>query len=319
MATLQGFDQHSSESVKASAAAMDGAARRRGVNWGRVAGWVALAVIMALTLFPFYWMLRTSFSTTRSLASGSGDLLPVDFTVGAYRRVLGLASPQEALAQGGTPASLNFWRYLMNSVIVATIITASQLLFSAMAAYAFARLRWPGRNKIFFLFLSALMVPPIFTTLPNFVLVKNLGLLNTYLGIVLPSLLMTPFSIFFLRQFFLGINREIEEAARIDGAGHARIFSKIIVPMSSAPLTTLAVITYINSWNDYLWPLLVGKDESVRVLTVALGIFRSQTPQGGSDWAALMAATLIAALPIMILFAIVGRRIINSIEFSGIK
>jgi multiple sugar transport system permease protein len=130
---------------------------------------------------------------------------------------------------------------------------------------------------------------------------------------------MTPFSVFFLRQFFLGIPREIEEAAMIDGAGRFRVFLTIILPMSAAPVSTLALLTYITSWNDYFWPLLVGKAESVRVLTVALGIFRSQTPQGSPDWAGLMAATLIAALPILVLYAFLGRRIVNSIGFSGIK
>lgn len=295
-----------------------GRATRR-VRWSRVAGWAVLIAVMVGTLFPFYWMLRTSFSTTRSLPAGSDSLLPADFTVGAYERVLGLSSAEEALAEGGTAASLNFWRYLTNSVVVATLTTVGQVFFSAMAAYAFARLRWRGRDQVFYLFLAALMVPPIFTTLPNFVLIKDLGLLNTYLGIVLPSLLMTPFSVFFLRQFFLGISRELEEAAKIDGAGHLRIFLRVILPVSAAPIATLAILTYISSWNDYLWPLLVGKSENVRVLTVALGIFRSQTPQGGNDWAALMAATLIAALPIMVIFLVVGRRLINSIGFTGLK
>ncbi|MGN9782138.1 carbohydrate ABC transporter permease [Nonomuraea sp. ZG12] len=163
------------------------------------------------------------------------------------------------------------------------------------------------------------MVPPIFTTLPNFILIKDLGLLNTYLGIVLPGLLMTPFAVFFLRQFFLGVNSSLEEAARIDGAGRVRIFFRIILPVSKAPIATLAILTYITSWNDYFWPLLVGKDESVRVLTVALGIFRSQTPQGSPDWAGLMAATLFAALPIIILFTMLGRRVIDSIGYTGVK
>ncbi|HEY3510585.1 MAG TPA: carbohydrate ABC transporter permease, partial [Kribbella sp.] len=168
-------------------------------------------------------------------------------------------------------------------------------------------------------FLAALMVPPIFTTLPNFVLIKNLGLLNSFAGIILPGAFMTPFAIFFLRQFFLGINRELEEAAMIDGAGHRRIFFGLIIPMSGAPIATLAILTYINSWNDYFWPLLVGQQENVRVLTVALGVFRSQTPQGGPDWAGLMAATLVAALPMIILFLAFAKRITNSIGFSGIK
>ncbi|MEU4215627.1 carbohydrate ABC transporter permease [Actinoplanes sp. NPDC026623] len=292
---------------------------RRGFPWGRTAGWATLVVVMIVTLVPFYWMLRTSLSNTRSLAAGSGELLPVDFTLGAYKRVLGLSTTAEAISEGGSGASVNFWLYLRNSVIVATLVTAGQVFFSAMAAYAFARLSWPGRDKVFFLFLSALMIPPIFTTLPNFILIKDLGLLNTYLGIVLPGLLMTPFAIFFLRQFFLNASRELEEAARIDGAGHARIFFRIIVPLNQAPITTLAILTYITAWNDYFWPLLVGRSENVRVLTVALGVFQSQTQRGTPDWAGLMAATLVAALPIMVLFAVLGRRVINSIGFTGIK
>ena len=285
----------------------------------RIGAWVILAIIMIVTLFPFYWMLRTSFSTNGSLPGQSSNLLPADFTLDAYRRVLGLSTSSDALAQGGSTGSLNFWLYLRNSFIVATVTTVIQTLFSAMAAYAFARLRWPGRTVVFTIFLSALLVPPIFTTLPNFVLIRDLGLLNTYAGIVLPGLLMSPFAIFFLRQFFLGISTEVEEAAKIDGAGYFRIFFRIVVPMSWAPISTLALLTYIGSWNDYFWPLLVGQNENVRVLTVALGIFRAQTPNGSPDWAGLMAATFIAALPVLLIFAFVGRKVINSIGFSGIK
>lgn len=286
---------------------------------GKALAWVFVGLSILLTVFPFYWMLRTALSNTKSLAANSSSLLPADFTLGAFKRVLGLSTTAEAIAQGGSGASVNFWLYLRNSLIVATTTTVGQVFFCSLAAYAFARLAWPGRDKLFFAFITALMIPPIFTTLPNFILIKDLGLLDTYAGIVLPTLLMTPFSVFFLRQFFLGIPKEIEEAAMIDGAGRFRVFFTIIVPMSSAPIATLSLLTYIASWNDYFWPLLVGKAESVRVLTVALGIFRSQTPQGSPDWAGLMAATLIAALPILVLYAFVGRRIINSIGFSGIK
>jgi len=295
------------------------ASRRRRPNWGRFFAWLALIGIIVATLFPFYWMLRTGLSNNRALAAEAGSLLPADFTVGAVRRVLGLATVQESLAEGGTGGSLNFWLYLRNSVVVATVITVGQVFFSAMASYAFARLRWPGRDAVFFVFLTALMVPPIFTILPNFVLIKELGLLNTYAGIVAPYFFMTPFAVFFLRQFFLGVNREIEEAAMIDGAGHFRIFFRIILPMSSAPLATLAVLTYITAWNEYLWPLLVGQGENVRVLTVALGVFKSQTGFSNPDWAGLMAAVLIAAVPVMVLFVAFGRRIVDSVQFSGIK
>ena len=180
-------------------------------------------------------------------------------------------------------------------------------------------MRWPGRDLVFGLFLAALMVPPIFTMLPNFVLIKQLGLLNSYAGIILPFFFMTPFAIFFLRQFFLGISPEIEEAARLDGAGHFRIFLRVVIPMSTAPIATLGILTYIAMWNEYLWPLLVATEENRRVLTVALGIFRSSTPQGLIDWPGLMAATLLSALPIIILFCIFGRKVVNNIQFSGIK
>ena len=294
-------------------------APRRRLPLGRVVGWAVLALFLLITLFPFYWMLRTSFSTNGALPSHANSLLPAESTVDAYRRVLGLSSVSEALQQRGSTATVNFWLYLRNSFVVAISTTVVQTFFAALAAYAFARLRWPGRNLVFTLFLAALMVPPIFTTLPNFVLIRDLGLLNTFLGIVLPNLLMSPFAVFFLRQFFLNISHEIEEAARLDGAGHLRIFFRVIVPMSAAPIATLALLTFLTAWNEYLWPLLVGTEENVRVLTVALGVFRTQNPQGSPDWAGLMAAALVAALPVTVLFIVLGRRLINTIGFSGIK
>ena len=130
---------------------------------------------------------------------------------------------------------------------------------------------------------------------------------------------MTTFAIFFLRQFFLGISKEIEEAAKLDGAGHFRIFFRIILPMSTAPIVTLFILTFINMWNEYFWPLLVGGAEKTRVLTLAIGIFRSQTPQGSPDWAGLMAMVLVAALPILILFFVFAKQIVNSIGSSGLK
>jgi multiple sugar transport system permease protein len=289
------------------------------INIGRIAAWALLVIAIIVTLFPFYWMLRTAFSTSKSLFSDPTSLLPVDPTLGAFKRVFGLSTVEEAQAEGGSGASVNFFLYLRNSILYSTIVTVGQVFFCSLAAYAFSRLSWPGRDKVFVLFLAALMVPPIFTSLPNFILIKNLGLLNTIPGLVLPSLLMTPFAIFFLRQFFLGINKEIEEAASIDGASVWTCFFRIILPMSVAPITTLAVLTFIAAWNDYFWPLLVGNTEGSKVLTVALGVFRSQSPQGSPDWAGLMAAALVAALPLLILFAIFGKKVVNSIGFSGMK
>lgn len=292
---------------------------RRGPKVGDVFFWTLVTVLLIVTLFPFYWSLRTALSSNAALPANSKGLLPADFTLDGFKRALGLSSTKDAIAAGGSGAEINFLKALRNSFIVSIMVTVGMVFSCAMAAYAFARLKFRGRDKLFFVVLMALMIPPIFTLLPNFIWVKDRGLLDTYLGIAAPHLLMTPFAIFFLRQFFLSIPHEIEEAASIDGAGRFRIFFQVIMPMAASPIATLAVLTFIEQWNDYLWPKLVGQDESVRVLTSSLGNFRSQTPQGSPDWSGLMAATWVSALPILILLLLVGKRLVNSIQFSGIK
>jgi multiple sugar transport system permease protein len=292
---------------------------RRRFNLGRTVAWIFMVVAVLVSLFPFYWMLRTALSSNNALYAGSDSLLPVQMSGGGFARVFGLQTGQEAIDAGGAGQPISFWHYLANSVIVSTLVTGGQVFFSAMAAYAFARLRWRHREKVFAFFLTGLMIPTIFTLLPNFVLIKELGLVDTLIGVALPNMLMTPFAIFFLRQFFLGISREVEEAALVEGASKVRVFFRLILPMSTAPLATLAILTYITSWNDYFWPLMVSYTDRSRVLTVALGVFKAQTPQTGPDWSGLMAATLVAALPMLILFLFFAKRIVNSIGFSGIK
>ncbi|MFE2210659.1 carbohydrate ABC transporter permease [Streptomyces canus] len=292
---------------------------RRPLSPGRILAWTAMGAIVLVTLLPFYWILRTALSTNSGLAAHASDPLPVNPTGTGFARALGLESTKDAIAQGGAGGGLKFWRYLLNSVIVSTLVTVCQIFFSAMAAYAFARLHWRGRDKVFALFLAGLMVPTIFTLLPNFVLIKELGLIDNLLGIALPTMFMTPFAVFFLRQFFMNVPREVEEAALLDGAGKVRIFFRVLLPMASTPVLTLAVLTYITSWNDYFWPLMVSYSDNSRVLTVALAIFRAQTPQSGVDWSGLMAATLIAALPMLVLFGFFARRIVSTISFTGIK
>jgi len=278
-----------------------------------------VVVLLVVTLFPIYWVVRMSFTTNKEIFSGSSALVPRAPTATNYLRVLGFMDSETSLKLGGSGQKINFLRFLANSLLVSSLVTVSQVLFSAAAAYAFARLRFPGRDKLFAAYISALMVPSIVMTIPNFILVKNLGWLNTYLGIAAPALLMTPYAVFFLRQFFLGINRELEEAAYIDGAGKLKVFSSVVLPMSTTCLVALAVITFITQWNDYMWPLIVGKDESVRLLTVALGIFRSQTPNGLPDWGGLMAGTTLAIVPTLAIFVAFGRRIVDSINFSGFR
>lgn len=286
---------------------------------GRLLAWAVMAVIVFITLFPFYWVLRTALSSNTALATDPSSLLPVGLTLGGFARVFGMQDVETSIAQGGSGASINFWRYLLNTVIVATTITVVQTFSCALAAYAFSRLRWRGREVVFAVFLGSMMIPQIFTLLPNFVLMKHLGLIDTLLGIMLPTLFISSFGIFFLRQFFNTIPKEVEEAALIDGSSKVRVFFRMILPMASAPLSTLALLTYMTAWNEYFWSLMVSYSDRSRVLTVALSAFRAQAPGTGVDWSGLMAATLIAALPMLLIFAIFARRIVNSIGFNGIK
>ncbi len=292
---------------------------RQAFPWGKVLAWIVLLLLILVTLLPIWIVVKTAFSSQRSLFTAAESLLPSDPTVFNFRRALGVVGLDEMVAAGGSGGTLNFPLYLRNSLIFTGTVVVCQIFFSAMAAYAFARLKFPGRDLIFFLFLAALMVPGIVLFIPNFVLVRQLGWLNTFQGMVAPYLLMTPFAVFFLRQFFLSLPRELEEAARLDGSSAFGIFWRIVLPISQTPLATLAILTSINMWNDYFWPFLVGRDENIRVLTVALGIFRSQTPQGIPDWTGLTAATLLSIIPIFLLLIFLGRRIVDSLAFSGLK
>lgn len=286
----------------------------------KIFGYGSLSIIVLITIFPVYWMLRTALSTSKTLFSDPTSLMPVNFTMGGFARALGLSTNAQALAEGGSGASVNFTLYFVNSVIVCVILTICQVAFSAAAAYAFSILKFKGRDSIFFLFVIALTVPGIFLVLPNFLLIRELHLVNSLFGIMLPGLLMAPFAIFFLRQFFLGTNLSIVEAAVIDGANHFRIFRQIVVPIAWPQIITLAILQFIAAWNDYLWPFYVGsgKPEST-VLTVGLGVFKSQTPQGSPDWSGLMAAALIAAIPMILLMIFAGKKIVGSIQASAVK
>jgi multiple sugar transport system permease protein len=288
-------------------------------NTPKILAWIGFVLIIFVTLFPVYWVVRTSFSSPKEIYVQTSNVFPAGFTVNNFKRVLGMFSSEEAVAQGGTATGIDFMTSLRNSMVVSTLLVVGQTLFSAMAAYAFARLRFWGRDQVFFLYLTAMMIPGVITLIPNFVLVRDLKLLDSFMGIVAPGFLMTPFTVFFLRQFFLGINHELEEAAKLDGASIPTIFVQVVLPLSVPALSTLAILQFIGSWNDYLWPFLVGKDESVRVLTVALAIFRQQTPQGAPDWGGLMAGTTLSLIPTLFIFLLFGRRAVNAIQFTGFR
>ncbi len=319
---------------------------------GRGTAWLFLALLIVVTIFPFYWTLRTGLVSNASLFEGNQGkgvverILPDEPSTVNFRRVLNRATEAEILEATGraNSASFDYLTALKNSVIIASVIAVGQTTFSALAAYAFSRLRFAGRDKIFFLYLTGMMIPPIFVLIPNLLLIlgdfwffdinghtwldwipgydsdSRTFLLGTLAGVIAPFLLMTPFSVFFLRQFFLGINRSLEEAALIDGASHFRIFRSVILPIARPQMITLGILTYITAWNEFLWPLVVTQqDKAKQPLTVALGVFTTQQPGTQPDWSGLMSGTLLAALPVIIIFMIFGKRLVDSIQFSGIK
>ncbi|MCK2218673.1 carbohydrate ABC transporter permease [Actinomadura sp. ATCC 31491] len=290
-----------------------------GSRIGRRAAWLALTVAVVLTVFPFYWMVRTALTPAADLWTDATSLWPHRPTLVNFARLLNLVGPEAARAAGGSGARIDFLLYTLNSVVYSGLIAVVQTFCCAMAGYAFARLRFPGRDVAFGVIIAALMVPPIFTILPNFVLVKQLGLLNSLPGLVLPSLLMTPFAVFFLRQFFLSIPRDVEEAATLEGVGRWGMFWRIVLPMSRGPLITIGLTTVVWSWKDYLWPLLTGKGEDSRVLTVGLGVFLQQSPNTAPDWTGLMAGSVLSIIPVLLLLIFLGRRLVQSMNFSGIK
>ena len=285
----------------------------------RVLVYVLLVALMFVSLFPLVVVLKTAISPTKTFFTNAEKLVPSNPTLFNFKRALGMISNEEAIANGGSGADFNFLVALRNSIIFVGGAVIGQLFFSTLAAYAFARLRFPGKNLIFTLMLASLMVPGVVLFIPNFILMKDLHWLNTFQGQIAPFFLMTPFAVFFMRQFFLSVPVELEESARIDGASTFTIFRKVVVPVSRGPILTLAILTTINLWNEFFWPWLIAKDSSKYPLTVALNAFKSQQPQGGVDWTGLMAATTLAIIPTILLVIFLGKRVVESLQFSGSK
>ena len=292
---------------------------KKKLSLNHILGWVTLILLLVVTLLPFAWAIRTAITPNAQIFSGNYSLIPTDVTWINFKRVLGLASPEEDMAAGGSGAKMYFWLCLRNSLIFTAILVFGQVLSSAMAAYAFARLRFPGRNAIFTVLLTGMMIPPIFIVLPNFILIKNMNLLNTFTGLLAPYVFVCPFAIFFLRQFFLALPREVEEAAKLDGASHLRIFAGVVVPMMKGPISTVAIIQAVFAWNEYLWPQLVGNEHVVRVLNVALAVFQQASPSTRPDWAGLMAAATLQTIPMLLILLLFGRTIVSSIGLTSAK
>ncbi|MBQ0942777.1 carbohydrate ABC transporter permease [Ideonella sp. 4Y16] len=291
--------------------------RRTALSPGRVLAWAALAAMLALTVAPLLVMLKTAVEHPQALYEHAADWWPSEPTLVNFVRVAGGLDAEQSLALGGSGAEVNFVRALLNSLLFTVLVVVLQTTHSAMAAYAFARLEFPGRRLIFGAFIGSMMLPGVVLFIPNFILVRDLGWLGTMAGMVAPFALMSGFSIFFLRQFFLSVPRDLEEAALLDGASHFYIFRRIVLPLSTTPLATIAMLTGIGAWNEFFWPFVVSPGEDMQVLPVALQAFKSQTPQGQIDWSGLMAASAITVLPTLVLLLAFGRRVVESVQFSG--
>jgi multiple sugar transport system permease protein len=275
------------------------ATRRRGLTPGVLALHAALIAGSLVMLLPFVWMLSTSLKTPPETFTYPPVWLPRTIAWDNYAR---------------TVTAMPFGRFYLNSLIVTVSVSVLQILTSSLAAFAFARLRFRGRDALFLLYLATLMVPFQVTMIPNFIVVRALGWYDTYQAMILPPA-FSAFSTFLLRQYFRGIPMDMDEAARIDGANSFRIWWSVVLPLSGPVLAALAIFVSLNTWNDFLWPLIVTNSDRIRTLPVGLSAFQGQFK---TDWNLLMAGSVIAMLPLLVVYVIAQRWFIRGIALSGI-
>jgi multiple sugar transport system permease protein len=261
--------------------------------------WMLIALVLALmTVFPLVWMLIVAVKPPAEVFAP--NIVPHAPTTANFLYVL---------------TEIPFLRYLFNSLVVSVAVTVAALFFHSMAGYALARLHFPGREFIFLAMFSTFLVSLPVIIVPLFILVRGMGMLNSYSGLIVPSI-FNAFGIFLLRQYYLSLPREIEEAAVMDGANRWRIYWLIVLPLSRPILAALAILFFLANWNAFLWPLTVASDQNLWVVQVAIANFKSQY---AGAWNYVMAASTIVALPMLVLFVIFQKQITESIKTSGMK
>jgi multiple sugar transport system permease protein len=263
--------------------------------------YAVLIVGLILMVAPFLWMLLGSFKPRGEFLQSVPTWLPQNPTIDNYDRLV---------------ARLNFPRFFFNSIVVAVSVTVGNLIFSPMLGYALAKLRFAGRRVLLLLVLSTLMLPAGATLIPVFILMSSLGLVNTYPGLILPFL-AGAFGVFLTRQFFQGLPDELLEAARIDGAGEFRIFWTIAMPLATPVLATLGILTFLGSWNGFIYPLVMAQEPDMYTLPVALATFA--TGQFQADHGMLMAGSVILVVPVLLIFIVVQRWVTEGIATTGLK
>ncbi len=267
---------------------------------------LALASGALIMIAPFYWMLLTSLrEPSAAFATTNVEWLPKEWHWANYT---------EAIARMDREG-MNFWRLYWNSLFVAAVGTFGQVLTCSMAAYAFARLRFPGRNVLFFGYLATMMIPGSVTLIPVFAVVRALGWVNTYWALIVPGI-FSPWGVFLLRQFFLSLPRELEESARIDGCSLTQIYARITLPLSKTALATLSTFTFMGFWGSFMWPLIVTVSPELRTLPIGLTVF---TQRYSADYSLLMAVSVMATVPVIVLFLFNQRYFVESIKLQGIK
>jgi multiple sugar transport system permease protein len=271
---------------------------KRRKRWGHFALHLGLILGSVIMLLPFAWMLSTSLKEAAEVFTYPPTWIPKKFAWSNFKEAL---------------TSLPFGRFYLNSFIVAICVTALTLLTSSLAAFAFARLRFKGRNTLFLVYLATLMIPFPVLLIPNFIMVRYLGWYDSYAALILPPA-FSAFATFLLRQFFKGIPTELDDAARIDGASSLRIWWQIILPNSTAALAALAIFVFLGNWNEFLWPLVVTNSEEMRTVPVGLNIFQGQF---GVKWQLLMAAAVVAMVPVLIVYILAQKWFIKGITISG--
>ncbi|MDG4825939.1 carbohydrate ABC transporter permease [Asanoa sp. WMMD1127] len=260
-----------------------------------------LSVGMLVVVGPFLWMALSSLKPEGEIRSVPPTWLPDVWTLDNFRELF---------------SRLDFPLFFFNSAFVALAVTAGNLLFCSLVGYALAKLRYPGKRVLFLAVLGMLMVPGMVTFVPQFVLVSNMGLTNTYAGLILPFL-VGPFGVFLMRQFLQSIPDDLIEAARVDGAGEFRIFWRVVLPLCRPALATLGILTFLASWNNFLWPLVVASTEDKYTLPVALALY--SIGQNRTDFGLLLAGAVVVVLPVLIVFLLLQRHFMRGIATTGLK
>jgi multiple sugar transport system permease protein len=278
------------------------AAVQRNAPLNSAVKYAMMALLIVVMVLPFAWTLSTSLKPQEYILSAVPQWIPNPATFDSYTQ----------LAE-----RINLPRTFFNSLFVGVVGTAGQVLVSAMTAFAFARMQWRGRDAVFVLYLATMMIPSVVLVLPQFILVRSLGWVNSYAALIVPSL-FSAFGTFLLRQSFLGLPKDFEEAAFVDGANYFTIFWRIILPLSQPALATLAVFSFMGLWNSYLWPLFVARQEAVQTLPIALASLQGG-PRALTEWNLVMAGSVVAVLPILVVYLFAQRWFVRGVVSSGIK